>query len=145
MFHCCSKGTNFWENVETQYFASRGAFSPCHNLRSLKVRMVPAVNSGRPTESQCSRRGRKVRGRCGTPSGNTCRRSSSRPHAEPDSTPMEVPLANFSSFGFAKGWLSCRAKPNVLKCAVGCLFTMRHNVFSYEKLAITETKTVCHH
>ena len=22
MFHCCSKETNFWENVETQYFAS---------------------------------------------------------------------------------------------------------------------------
>ena len=34
--------------------SSLGAFSPCHNLRCLKVRMVPAVNSGRPTESQCS-------------------------------------------------------------------------------------------
>jgi len=26
---------------------------------------------------------------------------------------------NFSSFGFAKGRLVCRAKPNVLKCAAG--------------------------
>jgi hypothetical protein len=28
-------------------------------------------------------------------------------------------LENFSSFGFAKGRLVCRAKPNVLKCAAG--------------------------
>lgn len=28
-------------------------------------------------------------------------------------------LENFSSFGFVKGWLECRAKPNVLKCAAG--------------------------
>jgi hypothetical protein len=26
---------------------------------------------------------------------------------------------NFSSFGFVKGRLVCRAKPNVLKCAAG--------------------------
>ena len=31
-------------------------------------------------------------------------------------------LENFSSFGFAKGWLVCRAKPNVLKCAAGFFF-----------------------
>ena len=31
-------------------------------------------------------------------------------------------LDNFSSFGFAKGWLVCRAKPNVLKCAAGIFF-----------------------
>jgi len=30
-----------------------------------------------------------------------------------------VRLENFSSFGFAKGRLVCRAKPNVLKCAAG--------------------------
>lgn len=28
-------------------------------------------------------------------------------------------LGNFSSFGFVKGGLVCRAKPNVLKCAAG--------------------------
>jgi hypothetical protein len=28
-------------------------------------------------------------------------------------------LENFSSFGFVKGGLVCRAKPNVLKCAAG--------------------------
>jgi hypothetical protein len=31
-------------------------------------------------------------------------------------------LENFSSFGFAKGRLVCRAKPNVLKCAAGFFF-----------------------
>ncbi len=31
-------------------------------------------------------------------------------------------LENFSSFGFAKGWLVCQAKPNVLKCAAGFFF-----------------------
>jgi hypothetical protein len=30
-----------------------------------------------------------------------------------------VCLENFSAFGFAKGWLVFRAKPNVLKCAAG--------------------------
>lgn len=28
-------------------------------------------------------------------------------------------LGNFSSFGFVKGWLVSRVKPNVLKCAAG--------------------------
>jgi hypothetical protein len=28
-------------------------------------------------------------------------------------------LENFSSFGFVKGGLVCRTKPNVLKCAAG--------------------------
>jgi hypothetical protein len=41
---------------------------------------------------------------------------------------MSVRWQKNGSFGFAKGWLVCQAKPNVLKCAVGCLFTMRHNV-----------------
>ena len=31
-------------------------------------------------------------------------------------------LENFSSFGFAKDRLVCRAKPNVLKCAAGFFF-----------------------
>ena len=41
--------------------SSLGVFSPCHNLRSLKARMVSAVNSVQPTESQWWSCGRKVR------------------------------------------------------------------------------------
>jgi hypothetical protein len=60
---------------------------------------------------------------------------------------------NEGSFGFAKRWLLCRAKPNVPECAVGflflvfmqqkflcysvvgfCLFTMNGNILAFYSL-----------
>jgi len=38
-------------------------------------------------------------------------------------------------FGFV-----CRQKPNVLECAVGCLFTMRHNVLQLGEVAEIEAQ-----